>query len=1828
MVMSWKQSWLWAVGLALASPAALAQTYRDALVQPPRSSFGEPGTVAGSFASLAYAPGSLSRGAIRVPSPIVVPSARGTLPEGILPSYAPERGASEWGTGWSASTAIVRHRDVGTLDYATDDFASPFGVLVPGTDGYYYSAGLASHVRARFQNGAWTAYLPDGERHVFAVREENVHGTYAWHLSEVIAANGERTELSYVRATDGRQYVQRVRWGGRGSARQYELALTYEAIATPLVSYRSRVATALDRRVVRVDVRAFDPSTATFAPRWHHDLAYVGSATGVAFHLRSVRRTFASGETEPAQTFTYGDPDAVLRDARLQPAPSLASYVDYAGQAGIQPDRVAFVDMEDDGELELEHGEELLLFRREAGVWEAEALPPLEGDEDPLCRPAPSGSNAPRLLVRMTPDAAEPHVVVARRQSSTTQITLCDRAGHVVHQERVSGAFELGVNTRLTDVDVDRRPDVVRVYRGGYQVLANESDGDTFRFVARGSGTLSPAFDPTATWVRDVNGDGLPDLVARSTSAHYVWYGEGNQRFVRDAQRFDFVLSNGNRVTDLRPFLLTFTDTNQDGLVDVVLGSGRWLYLFTNRGAAFRQTSVPAFREITTDVGLPVAVDLEGRGEEQIVVIEGMTPKAITLSRPETGLLVAADDGKGGRVELSYARAPATPGIVARPPLLVGMTVRATGEATLTHRYDYDAPVFHSVGGFLLGYELVRRVGTHEMDETTFHHDDDVQGLELVSRRFDARMPEIVRERVREAEESSFAGVRWFRPSAEEERFVSDGESALASRVEILAYDGLCASVRETTTPHGLERSRVTFARPAALAEHVGCLTERTVLEGRHASSDRVFLAESAGSAADFLAESAGSAADFDHVIAFERNAYGELETLRAGNVAGLVDVQRIARDADRRVTSVWTASEGTRSFVWDAASERLLSSTATDGVVTHYAYDGATDGVATVVEDRGVSWTRRFVHDGRERVAATWDDVGTGSAASPDRAWAYAFATNEIPGRIVESIRVQDAATREHAELFGADGQSLATAQRAPEGWVFGSATRRDRGELSEHRGWRAPFAGELGTLSEEALFAADAWVVLREIRRDAFERDLADSEVVQEGVLREATSRVAIERGRVVRHVTEAGVRVRSVEQDAAGRVVAIEDGAGARTTYEYDALGRLVAVELPDGLARRTVRYDAVGRIAEVHHPESGSVAFEYGPAGALARKRFVDTEGTTYREVIFERDAALRVTQETHVDPIREASHVFVRTWDGTLPSGATVGGQRGRLSGVRGPGFRKTYFHGPDGNLWYASIELDDWRRVVVENVWNDDGSLRSSVRRVETLDGTVLEQTRREIDVDAHGRVAGERVNGATLYTLRYDGMGRVLDATFADGTVVVPTYDAVTRATRGQTVATDDWTFDVLSELDAHGRVARERVEHATGVGTPTVHDVTYGYDARGFLTGAAETAGATWGYAYDANGLLASVTRDGAVEAIERGARTIARGDDVYTLDAAGRVIGRGDLALTYGPDGQLERATRPGHEATFVHDEEGLRLMRREHGRPVAAWVLGGYLDARGFVDTVRVDGRVVGFVADGRFEPVGADDRGTVRAEGGAHWPVSPYGERDAHPTVAERMDYASHAYDGGLGVVRMGVRDYDPQLGSFWTPDPLFSEELERCVQSPVECGLYGYAQNDPMRFVDPDGRQSVKVGKTRDRDGTTSDDTSIDVYSHKVTGIEIAPGVEVGTFKVTISMFGVSMEGTVASAEAGLGSTSGPASVKVGAKVGGASAGIGCTGDGCEAKVGVNAGSVGADVTVGPAAVGGEIGLKAELGVGVKNGKLKVRLPLVTVSVGLNLDWF
>ena len=56
-----------------------------------------------------------------------------------------------------------------------------------------------------------------------------------------------------------------------------------------------------------------------------------------------------------------------------------------------------------------------------------------------------------------------------------------------------------------------------------------------------------------------------------------------------------------------------------------------------------------------------------------------------------------------------------------------------------------------------------------------------------------------------------------------------------------------------------------------------------------------------------------------------------------------------------------------------------------------------------------------------------------------------------------------------------------------------------------------------------------------------------------------------------------------------------------------------------------------------------------------------------------------------------------------------------------------------------------------------------------------------------------------------------------------------------------------------------------------------------------------------------------------------------------------------------------------------------------------------------------------------------------------------------------------------------------ARYYSAELGRFCSADPLFVGEPEECVGSPLECGLYGYALNNPLKFVDPTGLAGLGV---------------------------------------------------------------------------------------------------------------------------------------------------
>ncbi|QHB70584.1 RHS repeat-associated core domain-containing protein [Stenotrophomonas sp. 364] len=101
----------------------------------------------------------------------------------------------------------------------------------------------------------------------------------------------------------------------------------------------------------------------------------------------------------------------------------------------------------------------------------------------------------------------------------------------------------------------------------------------------------------------------------------------------------------------------------------------------------------------------------------------------------------------------------------------------------------------------------------------------------------------------------------------------------------------------------------------------------------------------------------------------------------------------------------------------------------------------------------------------------------------------------------------------------------------------------------------------------------------------------------------------------------------------------------------------------------------------------------------------------------------------------------------------------------------------------------------------------------------------------------------------------------------------------------------------------------------------------------------------------------------------------------------------------------------------------------------------------------------------------------DALGSVVAETNANGSVikrydyEPYGAVEG-AQVADGPGYTGHVSDSGTGLSYMQQRYYDPQLGRFLSADP-----VEPSANKGQNFSRYKYANNNPYRFTDPDGRQ-------------------------------------------------------------------------------------------------------------------------------------------------------
>lgn len=295
--------------------------------------------------------------------------------------------------------------------------------------------------------------------------------------------------------------------------------------------------------------------------------------------------------------------------------------------------------------------------------------------------------------------------------------------------------------------------------------------------------------------------------------------------------------------------------------------------------------------------------------------------------------------------------------------------------------------------------------------------------------------------------------------------------------------------------------------------------------------------------------------------------------------------------------------ADGTsESFFWDA-EHRLVTATDPAGAETRYSWDAAGDLVG-LVDPRGGE--TRLTWDANHRVTGVTDPLGNGASFSYDARGNRASAVDPL-GR--EARYSYDAAGRlagrtdanGNAESYVRDalGSIVETVDAAGNSSAFSYDARGNLVGESLHRVDAPDGVDEW----DETLYVRDARGLLAS-RTDPLGNETSyrwdgngalASTVDAEG---RRSERAYDARGLLASLDYGQGASA-SFSWDAAGRLAGVSDWAG-ETSFERDALGRIVAVATPSG---RSVGYawDALGRRTETVYPDGARALFSYDASG---------------------------------------------------------------------------------------------------------------------------------------------------------------------------------------------------------------------------------------------------------------------------------------------------------------------------------------------------------------------------------------------------------------------------------------------------------------------------------------------------------------------------------------------------------------------------------------------------------------------------------------------------
>jgi RHS repeat-associated protein len=570
------------------------------------------------------------------------------------------------------------------------------------------------------------------------------------------------------------------------------------------------------------------------------------------------------------------------------------------------------------------------------------------------------------------------------------------------------------------------------------------------------------------------------------------------------------------------------------------------------------------------------------------------------------------------------------------------------------------------------------------------------------------------------------------------------------------------------------------------------------------------------------------------------------------------------------------------------------------------------------------------------------------------------------------------------------------------------------------------------------------------------------------------EATRTATVDgRGRVSR--VEEGNQSVEYTYDGHDRLATSTDGLGHKTSYEYDAAGRLTSVETPAGESYG-YEHDGIDRLAKLTLPSGASARLTYTPAGR--QQSFLPPgSGAGYRSA-YDADGLPKTTTLPAGRKIEIGRDVGGRVSSIAYPE-ANVGvgyvGNDLRVSSLTrtptGGGTAEGLAMGYDGDLLTSA----QWSGPATGRYdYTYDGDLRLSQAKVSS---GVASYT------GAIGRDGAGRVTTQGPFTMTRSGPQGAISSIAGGPLAVTQAWDPLGRLESRTDGVNGANAYKIEIGHDAGGRLT-QKVE--TIGGTP--HTFTYAYDADGRLTDVSRDGALTEHYAYDADGNRTTRQVEGTpttAATYDANGLITGLGATAYTTDQDGFVVGRGGSSFAYSARGEMTSATVGGVTETYAYDGWGRLVARTVSGQTwrylygnteqqlqvTAAIEPDGTLDVFDYTDT----GYLFSVLRGASRYYVSADQVGSPRVVSDAAGAVvksvsySAFGEvlSDSAPAFELPIGYAGGIVDPFAGLVHMGVRAYDPASGRFMSRDPL--------GLAGGAAGLFSYAGGDPIQYSDPTG---------------------------------------------------------------------------------------------------------------------------------------------------------